>query len=117
MIVGGRVVSVAVWPDAISELVPEVDYLFIGRDELAPKPFFGPRKKDQILLPFDHLKSALEPYATAEHSLAAYELPAPRVPEELRRHVRTLKSLRITGEGISIDQVLNNEIVAKFKKG
>src|SRR5437867_5761139 len=35
MIVGGRAVSVAVWPDAISELVPEVDCLFIGRDGLA----------------------------------------------------------------------------------
>ena len=117
MIVAGRLVSVAVWPDAIAELVPEVDYLFIGRDELAPKSFFGPRKKDQILLPFDQLKSALEPYATAEYSLSAYELPAPKPPEELRRYVRALKTTGITGEGISVDQVLNEEIVAKFKRG
>ncbi len=114
MIVAGRLVSVAVWPDAISELVPEVDYLFIGRDELAPKPFFGPRKKDQFLLPFDHLKPALEPYANAAYSLAAYELPAPKVPEELRRHIRSLKPSGLTGEGVSADQVLNEEIVAKF---
>jgi hypothetical protein len=117
MIIAGRAVSVAVWPDAISELVPEVDFLFIGREELAPKSFFGARKKDQILVPFSHFKSALEPYATADYSLAAFKLPAPRVPDELRTRVRTLRATGIAGEGISVDQVLNEEIVAKFKKG
>jgi len=117
MIVAGRLVSVAVWPDAISELVPDVDYLLIGRDELAPKAFFGPRKKDQILLPFDQFKPALEPYATAEYSLGAYELPAPKAPEELRKQVRALKPTGIAGEGITVDHVLNEEIVAKFKRG
>src|ERR1041385_5776302 len=47
MNVAARVGSVAVWPDAISELVPEVDFLFIGREELAPRSFFGARRKDQ----------------------------------------------------------------------
>jgi len=117
MIVAGRAASVAVWPDAISELIPEVDYLIIGRDQLAPRPFFGARTKDQIILPFDDFRSALEPYVTSDYSLRAYKLPSPKAPEALRSRVRALKASGITGEGIPVDQVLNEEIVAKFSGG
>jgi hypothetical protein len=116
MNVGGRAASIAVWPDAISELVPEVDYLFIQRDELAPKSFLGMRKKDQILVPFEQFKPALEPCHRTGHALAAYELPAPTVPEDLRAQVRALQPTGITGEAIAADQVLNEEIVARFRR-
>lgn len=111
-----RTVSVAVWPDAISELIPEVDYLFIGRKELGPKPFFRKRQEDQILLPFHEIAPDLSAYATSEYSLPAYNLPAPTTPESLRKRIRNLKPTGITGEGISMDQVLNEEIVVKYKK-
>jgi hypothetical protein len=117
MIVAGQVASVAVWPDAISELIPQVDYLTIGRDQLAPKPFFGPRTTDQIILPFDEFRSALEPYVTSAYSLRAYKLPSPKAPEGLRSRVRALKASGITGESIPVDQVLTEEIVAKFSGG
>ncbi|CAB1083836.1 hypothetical protein D1AOALGA4SA_11370 [Olavius algarvensis Delta 1 endosymbiont] len=117
MAVGGKVVSVTVWPDAISELIPRVDFLVIDKDELAPRSLFRGRKKDQVLLPFDELAFDFEPYVTSEHSLLAYTLPAPQVPENLRKRIRDLKQTGITGEGISMDQVLNAEIVTKFKKG
>lgn len=116
MNVAGKLASVAVWPDAMCELVPEVDYLFIRRDELAPKPFFRPRKPDQFLLPFDQVKPALDPYAAASHPLPAYELPAPNVPTALQRFVRTLSPTGIMGALVPTDQVLNEEIVAKFRK-
>jgi hypothetical protein len=117
MIVAGQVASVAVWPDAISELIPQVDYLTIRRDQLAPKPFFGPRTTDQIILPFDEFRSALEPYVTSAYSLRAYKLPSPKAPEGLRSRVRALKASGITGESIPVDQVLTEEIVAKFSGG
>src|SRR3974390_2573 len=79
--------------------------------------FFGTRKKEQILVPFGHFKSTLEPYATADYSLAPYKLQAPKTPDELRARVRALKATGIAGEGISVDQVFNEEIVEKFKKG
>lgn len=114
MVIGGRAASVAVWPDAISELVPQVDYLIIGRDELAPKTLFGSRKKDQILVPFGELAADLKSYATTDYSLPAYKLPAVRVPESLRHRIRQLKPTGISGEGIPVDQVLNEEIVNRF---
>jgi hypothetical protein len=112
--VSDQVVSVAVWPDAISELIPEVDFLFIGRDELAPRSFLGIRKKDEMLVPFSQLATNLAPYATSDYSLPAYRLPAPEVPENIRDGIRNLRPTGIDGEGIPIDQVLNEEIVAKF---
>ena len=111
-----HVVSVAVWPDAISELIPEVDYLFIVRKELGPKPLFRKRQEDQILLPFCEIAPDLEIYATSEYSLPAYNLPAPTTPKLIRRRIRNLKPTGITGEGISIDQIMNEEIVMKYKK-
>jgi hypothetical protein len=114
MIVNRRVVSVAVWPDAISELIPKVDFLYVGRDELATRSIFGTRKKDHILLPFGDIESDLRPYQCADYSLTAYKLPAPTAPESLRSRIRALKSTGTTGEGLAVDQVLNEELVAKF---
>ena len=114
MVVDERVVSVVVWPDAIVELIPKVDFLLVGRDELAPKPLFGSRNKDQILVPFGDFVADLAPFATTDYFLPAYRLPA-RVPEQLRSRIRKLKQTGITGEGISADQVLNEEIVMKLK--
>ncbi len=117
MMVAGQVVSAAVWPDAISELIPQVDCLFVGRDELAPRTLFGGRKKDRILLPFSELLSDLEPYETLKYSLPAYQVSAPRAPEHLRKRIRNLKSNDLVGEGIAIDRLLNAEIVSKIKNG
>jgi hypothetical protein len=115
MVISDRVATVAVWPDAIPELVPEVDFLHIGRDELAPKPFWRARKKDEMLVPFGQLATDLAPYATSDYKLPAYKLPTPNVPEHLRAIVRNLKPTGITGEGITVDQILNEEVVAKVR--
>ena len=117
MEIAGQVVSAAVWPDAISELIPSVDYLIIGRDELAPKPFFGNRKKDQIIVPMSEFTELLQGYATTDYALPSYKLPSPRVPDSIRERIRKLKTTGITAEGISSDQVLNEEIVNKTKQG
>lgn len=117
MIIAAKPVSVAVWPDAISELIPEVDYLFIGRDVLAPKKLFGSRQKDHVLVPFAEFRNDFEPYATLDYILKAYKLPAPQVPVKLQERVRGLRANGISGEGVTMDQVLNSEIVAKFETG
>jgi hypothetical protein len=116
MEIGGRASSVAVWPDAISELIPHVDFLLIGRDELAPKFLFGGRKKDQIIVPMAALASDLAAYASDDYPMPAYLLPARRVPDSLRGRIRKLKATGIVGEAIPMDKVLNEELVRKHKK-
>lgn len=105
--------TVVVWPDAIPELMPEVDYLMVLRDELAPKGLLGGRKKDQILVPFDRLRPLLEPYRTDGFSLPVYRLPAPQVPDGVRAAVRALKATGIESEGLPMDQILTEEIVER----
>lgn len=116
MNINGRPASVAVWPDAISELVPHVDYLIIGRDRLAPKSFFGQRKKDQFLVPICDLAPELARYATTDYALPAYELPAPVVSDALQNRIRKLKPTEAMGEIIPFDQILNEEIVNRYKE-
>ena len=114
--VEGRAASAAVWPDAIPELIPKVDYLAIVRNELAPRSFFGTRRKDTIFVPIRDLDPALEAYATADYALPAYMLPTVIIPTSLRDHVQKLKHTGIKGKGISLDQVLDEEIVNKHRK-
>jgi len=111
-----KAATMVVWPDAISALIPEADYLMVLRDELAPKAFLGGKKKDQILVPFDRLRPVLEPYRTADFSLPAYKLPVQRVPEAVRAGIRDLKATGITAENLPVDRALNAEIVAKVEQ-
>ncbi len=113
IVAAGREATAVVRPDAISELIPEADYLMILRDELAPKGFLGGRKKDQILVPFEAMRPLLEPYRTAGFSLPCFRLPSPDVPEAVRAGVRALKATGITSDGLPTDQILTAEIVAK----
>jgi hypothetical protein len=117
MVLGGQAVSAAVWPDAISELIPEVDYLLIGRQELAHKGLLGRGRKESFVVPFKEIAADVTPYAVSQYSLPAYSLPAPRVPEPIRDRVRKLQAGQAPGELLSMDHVLDAEIVARVRAG
>jgi hypothetical protein len=112
-----HVASVVVWPDAISELIPEVDYLVIGRDELAPKSFFGRKKQEKIIVPFDHCRELLLSYQTSGYSLPTYLVPTGERPPHLLNFVTSLGPSDIDGDGLGYDQVLNEEIVQEVSAG
>lgn len=112
----GEVATVAVWPEAISELVPHVDYLIVGRDELAPQPLFGSRRPDQIIVPIGDIEADLAAFRTSDYALPTYKLPAPCTPKPIRHRVRKLKQTGLSAERIRFDQILNEEIVEKYRK-
>jgi hypothetical protein len=113
IIVENRVASAAVWPDAISEILPEVDILLIGRDRLAPRRFFRGTQKDECLLPFEDVRPILDPYRTSDFPINAFRLPSPITPQNLHDFIRSLKPSTAKLRGVSTDQVLNSEIVKK----
>jgi hypothetical protein len=113
MSVEGKLASTVVWPDAISELIPEVDFLYIGRKVLAPKRLFQREAKDECIIPFAVARSALEPYRTEKYVIAAYHLPAPKAPKEIHEFVRSLRPSSISVQGVAADGVLNQELVEK----
>jgi hypothetical protein len=115
--VGDAPASMVVWPDAIPELIPDVEYVVVGRDELAPRSFWRGRKKDQIILSMDQLRPVLDQYRTQNYSMPAYLLSTDR-SEELSNFVRSLQQTEpnITGQGIPIDRILNAEIIEKVSR-
>lgn len=115
MEIDSTVSSVVVWPDAISTLIPQVDCLFIVRDELAPKRLFG-KKQDECIIPLIEAKTVLESYSTTDYSIPSFQLPAPDTPSELKDFVRSLKPSKQKIEGIGADQVLDMELVEKHRK-
>jgi hypothetical protein len=113
MIIEGAVAAVAVWPDAISELVPEVDFLFVGRAKLAPKNLFRSQMKDECIIPFAEARGVLAQYRTDEYSMPAYRLPSPETPRTVREFVCSLRPSRVSMTGIAADEVLNQELVER----
>jgi hypothetical protein len=108
--VNGRARSVCVWPDGIATALPRVDYLIVGRDELAPRRLFS-RRKDETLVE----------HSAAEPLLANFPMTDGAVPYRLLRYpvqppnvVAFVKSLTPTPDpltGIRVDNILNAELV------
>lgn len=104
---GTRVVRVAVWPDGIPIAVPDVDYLFIIRERLAPKGFLK-RKPDQGLVSFDSVKSMFEAHRSKRDDglfVLDYETP----PADVESFVTSLPVQEDGFEALSMDQVIDAE--------
>jgi hypothetical protein len=109
----GRVVTACVWPDAISSIIPPVDILLIGRKELAPRKLFK-KVEDMVLGDWGQLMPIFEKHK-AKMQGDAYYLHYHSVPNEIKKHIQNLKSFDISSlERLSVDQVLNEELVKKY---
>ena len=113
---GAELFSFCVWPDAISTLIPKVDRLLIPRDEFAPKPWFKAKTKDTCLIRLSEALPLLERYKVSAYDLEAYELPSPVTPPEVKKFVTGLKPVAAMPQSIAMDQVLNRELVVKYRK-
>jgi len=117
LVVNDEVCTAAVWPDAIPELIPEVDYLIIERKELVSRDLLAGQEKGPLVVPFAEVRERFVPYQTNAFPLTAYQLPASRTPEGIREFVCGLKASPVSAIGISADQVLNRELVERWRVG
>lgn len=109
----GRAVTACVWPDAIPAIIPPVDILLIGRNELAPRRLFK-KVEDMAISPWSDIQPLLERHKSKMQG-QAYYLFYQSVPTEIRKCVQSLKPVdRQTLARLSIDQVLNRELVKKY---
>lgn len=115
-LIGGNLSTFCVWPDAISTLIPRVDYLWIPRKHLAPKRRFRHQLEDKCLIPFDVAMEAIGSYRTSGYELEAFELPCPVTPAALKGFVRGLQADTSSPVGIAASEVLNRELVEKYKQ-
>lgn len=110
----GRPASAAVWPDAIAALIPEVDLLIIPRRELAPWTLFQ-KKEDRCLIGFSEVSKLLGPYLSNNYNMPSFLLPHSDSPKAIRDFVRGLNPFTGNIEGISVDKVLDQELVDRNK--
>jgi hypothetical protein len=100
--------TIAAWPDGIPIAVPEVDYIFIPRKELAPRKLFR-RIEDVCLVKYADVLPLLAKHRSSEHSslVLAYDVP----PPEIADFVRNLAPTTATLQGVTVDTILDRELV------
>jgi hypothetical protein len=113
--IDGKTRSVIVWPDAIPILIPTVDYIVIPRQELAPRGLF--KKKDDICaVSFGEALHVLKDFGTEDSPINSYSLNYTAPPKHIVTFIKSLPSQKTEMQGISLDQILNQELVEKYKK-
>ena len=110
---GGQAASFCVWPDGLSALIPKADYLWIPREKLAPKPWFGKGIVDECIIPFNDALGVLERYRVDGYELEAFEVLCLDIPTDIKTFVQKLPPRKNDPPWIPMDQVLNRELVGK----
>lgn len=109
----GKTVTACVWPDAIPSIIPPVDILLIGRKKLAQRKFFR-KVEDMAIGTWNVVQPLLDRHKNKMQG-EAYYLYYQAVPSEIKQKIRSLTPLDVaTLERLSVDQVLNRELVQKY---
>ena len=115
MKIDDKILSFAIWPDAIPTLIPQVDALVIPRQELAPRRFFR-KKGDMCIIPFDSALPILKSFRSDGYSMSAYLLSYATAPANVSAFVKGLKPNVKKIDGVAMDQVLNQELIEKVQE-
>jgi hypothetical protein len=108
--IDGMARSFVFWPDGIPTIVPPVDYLIVGREQLCPASGSAP---DQALLTWRQARPVLERHGT----VAADNSFVPnygRAPDEVVRFLQSLAAHAGEFEFLQSDKVLDLELVEQL---
>jgi hypothetical protein len=112
VLVDGILSTIVVWPDAISSVLPKVDYLLVGRERFLPPGLT--KTEGQVLLPWHEATGILDRYGTPspEETIALRYIDQ---PDDVADFVRSLTpgTQEINGAGM----VLDREIVERALAG
>lgn len=114
MTIDGEFGSTCVWPDGISTLIPRVDYLYIPRQDLAPKRLFSKPEEDVCIVAQKDFPEFFDFYSVDSFEFPCYKLPSPDTPKMVKNFVRGLAPFKGKVEGIGLDSVLDLELVQKY---
>lgn len=111
-VLDGDVKTVAVWPDGIPIAVPDVDYLIVPREELAPRRLFR-RVEDKTIVALRDALPVLQKHGAVEtHGTLVLDYARPT--GEIARYVTSLPVDKREARGLAADQVLDRELVVKY---
>jgi hypothetical protein len=112
---GGGAATTIVWPDGIPSAIPEADEFIIPRKEILAKRMFGAAQEDMALANWGDIKSILAPFPLAQGALPYRLVRYPYMPPALGSQLRRLSPIKEKLDGLSVDRILNAELVEKFQ--
>lgn len=107
----GRPGTAVVWGDGIPMAIPQVDYLFVPRRELAPRKFFR-RVEDCALIRWNDAWPVLNKFRSPGYS-EFLVLDYDQRPREVTKFVESLPTDKSGIKGIPADEILDRELVEK----
>jgi hypothetical protein len=107
-LVGGQLLSAAVWADGIPVLLPRTDAVVVFRDEFAPRRWFR-RQTGVCVVPWQALGEVLSDFRVPDDEAVGYRFDSRAPPPKL---IDWIKSLPATDsiEQVAMDQVLDAEL-------
>jgi hypothetical protein len=111
---GGTVITTVVWPDGIPIALPEADIVFFPRKTILPKKFFR-SPEDKVLAIWNEVSPLLEQFPLEHGALPYRLLRYTSPPDSVVTHLRGLKPNSEKPEGVSVDKILNAEIVERVR--
>lgn len=113
-LVEGQVKSFTTWSDAIPTVFPVVDTVIIFRDELAPSKLFSTKNEiDFITINYSDLLPTLNAPVMTDAPLHYRVFPNNEQQAKARERVASLKDTHVNPTVISIDHVLDRELITK----
>ena len=120
-----KLLSTIIWTDAIPTLIPRVDLVGIYRMDLAPRRpqprrKYLPRrtlqrgKEDMCFASFDKVQPLIGKYEVQDYPLPAFLLDYPSPPDNILRFVKSLKAFKEKIDSVSMDQIVNAELMEKY---
>ena len=110
----GRIQTAVVWGDAIPVALPPTDQLILSREHLAPRRFLR-RVADVCICPTEDAELLLRKFAAPNDSSAYRRLTYVDPPAEVRDFFRSRRPWRDQIPMITVDQVLEDELVARAR--
>jgi hypothetical protein len=114
LLVDGRLSTAIVWGDGVPMVFPAVDYVLVGREQLAPRRWLR-RTEDTTLLPWQDALAMLEPYLL-RYGDGSFGLNYDKVPEPLGKAIQRLESLTQELQLVGMDSVLDADLIDKVLK-
>jgi hypothetical protein len=109
---GGMVRTTVAWADGIPILLPEVDFVIVPRQRLAPRRWFRSRQ-DIVVLEWSELEAILPRFPIVAGEINYYQLYYSATPADIERMIRQKPASDSISGGVTIDQILDRELVEK----
>jgi len=114
LLVDGRLSTAIIWGDGIPMIFPGVDYVLVGREQLAPRRWFR-QTRDITPLAWQDAVRMLEPYLL-RYGDGSFGLNYDKPPEPLSKAIRRLASSAQKLQLVEMDSVLDTDLIDKDLK-